>query len=85
MSRAKKHKKKCHEPVPLGSTAARDARLSEEQLHDEIARDTTTVFTCSDKIIDDFAYAKRDGRKAASCSSLRDDGGGVIGPGLRHG
>ena len=59
MSRAKKHKKKCHEPVPRGSTAARDARLSEEQLHDEIARDTTTVFTCSEKIIDDFAYRCR--------------------------
>jgi hypothetical protein len=42
-----------------GSTAARDDRLTDDELLDEIAQDTTAIFTCSDKIAADFASSCR--------------------------
>jgi hypothetical protein len=43
---------------------ARDERLSDDELLDEITQDTTAIFTCSDKIVGDFA---------SSCRKALDD------------
>lgn len=39
--------------------AARDDRLSDDELLDEISEDTSAIFTCSDKIAGDFASSCR--------------------------
>jgi hypothetical protein len=59
MSRGKKRKRPGWQERQRRSTAARDDKLSDDVLLDEIAEDTAAIFTCSDKIAADFATACR--------------------------